>query len=51
MLADIFLQEPQTPARNLTTEFDSKAKRPPVDRQHVRTTLKMISPIYPFICY
>ncbi|KAI7734854.1 hypothetical protein M8C21_008792 [Ambrosia artemisiifolia] len=27
-------EEPQTPARNLTTEFDSKAKRPPIDRQH-----------------
>ncbi|KAL8258997.1 hypothetical protein R6Q59_026950 [Mikania micrantha] len=27
-------EEPQTPARNLTTEFDSKVKRPPIDRQH-----------------
>nr|XP_043608982.1 myosin-6 [Erigeron canadensis] len=27
-------EEPQTPARNLATEFDSKAKRPPIDRQH-----------------
>nr|KAJ0203963.1 hypothetical protein LSAT_V11C500294670 [Lactuca sativa] len=30
-----YLQETQTPAaRNLNNEFDSKAKRPPVDRQH-----------------
>ncbi|KAJ9543589.1 hypothetical protein OSB04_023296 [Centaurea solstitialis] len=27
-------EEPQTPARNLSTEFDSKVKRPPIDRQH-----------------
>ncbi|GKC27336.1 myosin 2, partial [Tanacetum coccineum] len=27
-------EEPQTPARNLASEFDSKAKRPPIDRQH-----------------
>ncbi|KAI3667969.1 hypothetical protein L6452_43040 [Arctium lappa] len=27
-------EEPQTPARNLVTEFDSKVKRPPIDRQH-----------------
>lgn len=27
-------EEPQTPARNLSTEFESKAKRPPIDRQH-----------------
>ncbi|KAK1426746.1 hypothetical protein QVD17_15425 [Tagetes erecta] len=27
-------EELQTPARNLTTEFDSAARRPPIDRQH-----------------
>ncbi|XP_071689414.1 myosin-6-like isoform X2 [Rutidosis leptorrhynchoides] len=29
-----FGNELQTPARNLENEFDSKAKRPPIDRQH-----------------
>ncbi|GKA89969.1 unconventional myosin, partial [Tanacetum coccineum] len=31
--------EPQAPARKSVTESDSEPKKPPVDRQHVQTTL------------